>query len=207
MDDKTKKKFADLAWQDLEEWAGSRVVGRGKGYKREVEDLNVTEDGFLIAWVHGSRKYATKVGFNDKGRLSSDCSCPYGGACKHAVAMILVFLDAIKKGEAFPVADSDDRRLKLSENDDLDDDDDDFEFSDLDEDEDYSEEEDEGEDGAEKMSAKKRTPARSLPSKIILTGLRRANWSRCSWNWRRKTVMYMRIFLHASRSSLAIMTN
>ena len=57
MEDTTRKKFADLAWQDLEDWAGSRVVDRGKGYKGEVEDLNVTEDGFLLAWVYGSRKY------------------------------------------------------------------------------------------------------------------------------------------------------
>jgi len=43
------------------DWAGTRVVGRGKGYKGEVEDLSVTENGFLLAWVHGNRKYATKV--------------------------------------------------------------------------------------------------------------------------------------------------
>ncbi|HCE43960.1 MAG TPA: hypothetical protein DET40_10465 [Lentisphaeria bacterium] len=167
MDDKTRKKFADLAWQDLEDWAGSRVVSRGKGYKREVEDLRVTEDGFLLAWVHGSRKYATKVGFNDKGRLSSDCSCPYGGACKHAVAMMLVFLDSVKKGETPPVADSDDRRLKLSGNGDLDDD----EFSDLDEDEDYSGEKDDEDDGAERMSVKKQNTGKKSDLKDYIGGL------------------------------------
>jgi uncharacterized Zn finger protein len=175
MDDKTKKKFADLAWQDLEEWAGNRVVARAKGYKGEVEDLSVTENDFLLASVQGSRKYTTKVGFNDNGRLSSICTCPYGSSCKHAVAMVLVFLDAIKKGEKLPVADSDDRRLELFAKG-CSDDDDDFEFSDLDDDDDFSDGEedecgdDEG-DEPEKKPAKKQETKKKSSLKDYLDGL------------------------------------
>jgi len=35
-------KFTDLTWEDLQDWAGDRVVSRGKSYKRQVEDLRVT---------------------------------------------------------------------------------------------------------------------------------------------------------------------
>ena len=45
--------FSDLTWQDLDEWAGSRVVGRGKSYRRAVADLCTTADGRLLAWVQG----------------------------------------------------------------------------------------------------------------------------------------------------------
>lgn len=31
----------DLTGEDLEEWAGSRVVGRGKSYVRRVADLRL----------------------------------------------------------------------------------------------------------------------------------------------------------------------
>lgn len=174
MDDKTRKKFADLAWQDLEDWAGNRVVARAKGYKGEVEGLSVTENDFLLASVQGSIKYTTKVGFNDNGRLSSICTCPYGSSCKHAVAMILVFLDAVKKGETLPVADSDDRRFELLAKGDSEDVED-FEFSDLDDDDDAEGEEDEcgdeEEDESEKKPAIKQKTNKKSPLKDYLDGL------------------------------------
>ena len=43
-----KKKMStltDLTWQDLEDWAGRRVVSRGKSYLRNVADLRITDDG------------------------------------------------------------------------------------------------------------------------------------------------------------------
>jgi len=30
-------RFSDLTWDDLSDWAGDRIVGRGKSYKRRVE--------------------------------------------------------------------------------------------------------------------------------------------------------------------------
>jgi uncharacterized Zn finger protein len=56
-------RFADLTWNDIEEWAGSKIVSRGKNYQRQgfVSDLAVTDDGGLIAQVKPSAyREATK---------------------------------------------------------------------------------------------------------------------------------------------------
>jgi hypothetical protein len=53
--------FSDLTWDDLEAWAGTRVVKRGKSYKGCVSDLCRTADGRLLAWVRGGNRYATEV--------------------------------------------------------------------------------------------------------------------------------------------------
>lgn len=110
------KDFQGLSWFDLESWAGSRVVARGKSYQRSklVRDLALTQSGDLLAWVRGSSTYATKVSL-DKGSLSSVCSCPYYRACKHAVAVILEYLDYIENGKHVPTAGTDDKRLALVE--------------------------------------------------------------------------------------------
>lgn len=133
---KKQRAFAELTWQDLEDWAGARVVGRGRGYLKQVSDLKITADGKLLAWVYGSKQYATQVGFDADGKLFSNCTCPYGLACKHAVAMILVYLDAVKNGRKVPLADPDDERLEA--------------FDDTDE-EDSDETEDDDRDGFDEM--------------------------------------------------------
>ena len=118
-------KFEDLTWEDLNAWAGSRVVARGKSYRGNVEDLCVTADGRLLAWVNGSEQYATVVSLPQKGKPDSVCTCPYGTACKHAVATILVYLEAVKARKSVPVAEADDERLEeLADFDDFEDDDD-----------------------------------------------------------------------------------
>lgn len=113
---KTKKGFQDITWFDLESWAGSRVVSRGKSYQRSrlVKDLAITQSGDLVAWVRGSTTYATKV-FLDEGAIASVCTCPYYGACKHAVAVILEYLDCIENGKDVLSAVKDDERLLLLE--------------------------------------------------------------------------------------------
>lgn len=110
------KDLQDLSWSDLESWAGSRVVSRGKSYHRGkmVKELAISDAGDLVAWVSGSTTYATRV-FIDKGALASVCTCPYYGACKHAVAVILEFLDRIENGKNVAQADEKDERLLLTE--------------------------------------------------------------------------------------------
>ncbi|MBI4685617.1 MAG: SWIM zinc finger domain-containing protein [Nitrospirae bacterium] len=116
MSKRTQKDFQDISWFDLESWAGSRIVSRGKSYQRSkhVRDLAITESGEIIAWVKGSTTYATKVSL-DKDGLSSACTCPYSHACKHAVAVILEYLDCIKNGRNVLNAGKDDERLSLVE--------------------------------------------------------------------------------------------
>ncbi len=124
-----------LTWADLEEWAGARIVSRGTSYQKSgyVHNLAMTSSGDLLAWVKGSENYATTVSM-EKGRLSSDCTCPYGGTCKHAVAVVLEYLDHLQKGSKLPRAEEDDERsLLLEDGSSVHDDDDDL-YS---EDEDY----------------------------------------------------------------------
>ncbi|MFH0787323.1 MAG: SWIM zinc finger family protein [Pseudomonadota bacterium] len=109
--------FKNLSWDDLREWAGSKIVSRGKDYQKSgyVEDLAFTPDGALIAWVLGTHRYATLVDVQ-KGKLISDCNCPYGDTCKHAVAVVLEGLDFLnKKKEISPCSDGDKRLQALDD--------------------------------------------------------------------------------------------
>jgi uncharacterized Zn finger protein len=104
--------FKELTWEDIENWAGSKVLSRGRKYQqgRLVTRLAKTPDGGLIADVAGSEAYTTFVAFRDKG-IVSHCTCPYGESCKHAVAVILEYLEQAKKGIKIPTVDSSDPRL------------------------------------------------------------------------------------------------
>jgi uncharacterized Zn finger protein len=104
----------NLSWDDLKAWAGSKIVSRGRDYQKSghVEDLALTPEGALIAWVSGTHRYVTWVDVQ-KGELVSDCNCPYGGTCKHAVAVVLEGLDFLKKKKEIPSSSNKDKRLKV----------------------------------------------------------------------------------------------
>ncbi|MEW6297092.1 MAG: hypothetical protein AB1671_05050 [Thermodesulfobacteriota bacterium] len=106
--------FEDLTWDDLNEWAGPTIVSRGRGYQRggQVRNLARTPTGGAAAWVYGTRKYATQVE-RVKGKLSSACTCPYWTTCKHAVAVVLEYLEHRKHDKEIPAATEQDRRLAL----------------------------------------------------------------------------------------------
>ena len=105
--------FAKLTWEDLEEWAGAVIVGRGRPYQRKgaVENLARTKNGTLVAWVRGTRLYATQVRIEGKKSLESACTCPYWATCKHAVAVVLEYLECLKTDSAIGEIDEDDPRL------------------------------------------------------------------------------------------------
>ena len=108
--------FKNLTWEDLEQWAGSTIVSRDKGYQRNgyVRELVKTQDGGLVAWVAGTRKYATRVDFKSDA-LSSICSCPYWDTCKHAVAVVLEYLDCLKNDRKVSELIGDDERILVLE--------------------------------------------------------------------------------------------
>lgn len=56
-------RFVDLTWNDLKDWAGNKIVYRGKDYQERglVSDLVKTGYGGLIAWVEGTHCYVTEV--------------------------------------------------------------------------------------------------------------------------------------------------
>ena len=105
--------FSKLTWEDLEEWAGAVIVGRGRPYQRNgaVENLARTEGGMLVAWVRGTRRYATSVRLTERNGLESACTCPYWATCKHAVAVVLEYLERLKTDSGVGEIDEDDPRL------------------------------------------------------------------------------------------------
>ena len=110
--------FAQLGWADLEAWAGRRIVQRGKRYRQEgcVADIGRTAAGGLVAWVSGSRRYATNVTI-EEGEIASGCTCPYGPNCKHAVAVVLEYLDRLKHDRPVPAVPPQDERLEVLQSD------------------------------------------------------------------------------------------
>lgn len=106
--------FASLTWDDLAMWAQAAGLSKGRSYKSQVRDLNMTKSGWILAWVQGSELYATAVSIDSSGKLSSSCSCPsYWNPCKHSVAAVLSFLDALKNKEDVPEASQNDQRIRL----------------------------------------------------------------------------------------------
>ena len=109
-----KDPYAGLTWEDLEDWAGTTIVGRGRTYQRNssVSDLGITPEGALIAYVLGSARYVTQVAIQD-GDLTSECTCPYWTNCKHAVAVVLEYLMCLKNDVAVPQIPQTDARLDM----------------------------------------------------------------------------------------------
>ena len=121
----TTTKWSSLTWEDVDRWAGSRCVSRGRAYQRQgrVTDLVLREDGRLLATVMGGNRYVTSVwlapGRGQPRKLESTCTCPVGfDGCKHAVAVVMAFLELLGDRKEVPVATSDDPRwAKLSKHD------------------------------------------------------------------------------------------
>ncbi len=106
--------FSELTWDDLEEWAGSRIVARGRSYQRKgsVRELQRDDEGALVAWVAGSRRYATRVSIEGSKDLISECTCPYWTTCKHAVAVVVEYLETAKTGNTVGRIEADDPRVE-----------------------------------------------------------------------------------------------
>ena len=100
--------WSALTWDDLDRWAGSGSVARGRTYQRggRVKDLSISSDGSLLATVVGGERYATTVALipgRERPSLESDCTCPVGASgCKHAVAVVADYLQALADGRRHP---------------------------------------------------------------------------------------------------------
>jgi uncharacterized Zn finger protein len=110
--------FTALTWDALQEWAGAVTVSRGQRYQRsrQVQGLARTSSGGLVAWVLGSQQYAARIESEDD-ELIAVCTCPYGGVCKHAVAVVLEYLEHVKGNRTIPTVTEQDQRLQLLEQD------------------------------------------------------------------------------------------
>lgn len=160
MSKKTKSTpFAALTWDDLDAWAGPSILSRGRSYQRSgrVQKLAHTVSGGILAWVQGTFRYVTRVEM-DKKTLVASCICPYSGTCKHAVAVVLAYLECLKQQSNVPTISTNDRRLRLLEDaqeaeeedryeeDNIDDEEDDEEGEDEFEEDEFEEDEDEEDD-------------------------------------------------------------
>ena len=107
---------ARIALSQLRARAGEAVFKRGQDYelRGRVRKLAATAEGGLVAWVQGSVRYATRVILR-ADQLASDCMCPYGGTCKHAVAVALAYLNRPEHAPPLPIAPASDPRLVLLE--------------------------------------------------------------------------------------------
>lgn len=132
---KFERNLKNISWNELESWVGPRVLQRGESYFKSgrVKNLATCPEG-LIANVKGSDDYITLVSFgqsSNDSEISFNCTCPYGLGCKHAVAVVLTYIDLIKKGKKVPEVSPSDTRLKrLKEGPRRDDLEDDFEDDD-----------------------------------------------------------------------------
>jgi len=113
--------WALLTWDDLDRWAGSRSVSRGRSYQNQgrVKDLAISADDRLLATVQGGDRYTVSVWLNAgkkrSDKIESHCTCPVGYNCKHAVAAVAAYLQALTDGATVPMAEADDPRWhKLS---------------------------------------------------------------------------------------------
>ena len=120
---KTSNLFIDLSWDDLREWAGSKILSRGRSCQRQnlVSQPAITGDEVLIAWVDGTHRYATKVTIDEEGLPNSICTCPYGYDCKHGVAVVLEYLEKMKHNKRIPKASTNDERFSLFDEEEWDD--------------------------------------------------------------------------------------
>lgn len=128
-------KWASLTWDDLDGWAGSRSVSRGRSYQSQgrVRDLAVSREGRLVATVAGGDRYLVSVWLTDSKdkSLESKCTCPVGyDGCKHAVAVVAEYLERLGNKDDIPSANDEDPRWQRLEGDK---DSDDWEEDELDE--------------------------------------------------------------------------
>ena len=98
MDDKLTALLADVTDERLFAWTDPKMVGRAYGYLDKVEGISFVDGQGIVARVHGTSDYYTRVFVGGDGDFDSVCSCPVGHRCKHAVAVILNVSKKIKDG-------------------------------------------------------------------------------------------------------------
>ncbi len=163
--DPLKAKILSLTWDGLRKWSDPRSVERGREYLSNVEDPARFDDGSIVAEVHGSDDYFTRLRIDADGELQGDCTCPVGYRCKHTIALALFCAKRMKSGEEIERADAASRKWKralteldYARDDDFDDDDDrdddDLECDDFN---------DAGEDDSESVDGKEATKRPQKP--------------------------------------------
>ena len=89
---------------NLKECVPNHIFTRGLDYYRsnQVTDIEIEIDHnniLIFGEVLGTYQYDSEISFNLKENyfFHLDCSCPYGYACKHSIALGLLFIDRYEK--------------------------------------------------------------------------------------------------------------
>ena len=121
-------RFADLTWDDFEEWAGSRIRLAGK---------KLSASGRVSDWRRQNDGRVDRPGWTVQNVMPRGCSwattgcrnrfarAPYEFDCKHGVAVAIEYLKQVEKGKSVRRAKPDDDRLQLLDDEDGDDEPDD----------------------------------------------------------------------------------
>jgi len=89
--DDLKKLFKKLTPDDVRDIFGSKIFARGEDYydSDTVHDVVMTSDKTsLTAMVEGNSDYEIHI-LAEHRKVTGSCNCPYGGMCKHQVAVLL----------------------------------------------------------------------------------------------------------------------
>ena len=98
MDESLKSLLAAATDESLFAWTDPKMVGRAYGYLEKVEGLSFVEGQGVVAKVSGTKEYYVRVFIGEDGGLESECSCPVGRRCKHAVAVVISASRQLGKG-------------------------------------------------------------------------------------------------------------
>src|SRR3989338_9524152 len=81
----------DIKIEDIEELFDSEIFGRGEEYFDEglVKNIELIDDKTLTGNVIGNNKYKVTISIDPDGDIVCDCTCPCDFSCKHAVALLL----------------------------------------------------------------------------------------------------------------------
>jgi len=85
-----------LTESQVRAWTDTRSFSRGQSYARSDAIAHPRIQGMTLkaeCWGTAAQPYRVEVTLNDQGIDHSVCSCPVGLGCKHAVALLLTWLD------------------------------------------------------------------------------------------------------------------
>ncbi|MBI9073929.1 MAG: hypothetical protein JEZ02_00865 [Desulfatibacillum sp.] len=101
-----------LSRTDLEMWAGEETTEKALEQKGQVTDVIGVGNNAALATVLGEDSNTTMVALTPDGDILWECTCSYWDSpCNHAVALLLVCIDAARDGQILPRAKTLDMRL------------------------------------------------------------------------------------------------
>ena len=111
--DNLKNFFNSLARDEIWDCCYDGVYSRGEAYYKQGAVMEIAFYGTdcLKAMVRGNLDYKIRILLSD-GKVSGECSCPFGGICKHLIATLLFACDQVSELEENASTKSNDQDLR-----------------------------------------------------------------------------------------------